>query len=352
MVDAHPAASGSGFRARSVHAPVAALLSALLLAVSALAEPSDPRPLIVSGSGWITDAPTRLAAASGFFEDGTGRAIVVEVAESGKASLEKMKAGRADFSLMAGVPLAMELLRLHDQGTPRHEWPVVLASIGLSDSTHHLIAGSGSGIEHAQDLEGRTLGLLLGSSAHYCWDRFAGFSSIDPSSVRLVDLAPGHLEEALAAGRVDAVVTWTPYSERIVAGLGADARRFPLETDSISWLLVSTRAVIDENPAEIQRILQGYARAIELLQDDPARARQLLADPAGWEKSGRVSWKLALDWPVLFNIEQKLDWSAALQGLENPQLRPRDYIDREPLQRFRPAAVTLPLWISEEGRDR
>lgn len=345
MTDAGPGSTRIRLRT------IAHLFLALASAASAFAQQPDDndRALVVSGSRWIADAPTNVAAAAGFFDDPAGRPIVVELVDSGKASLERLKAGRADFALMAGVPLAMELLRLDGRNAPREQWPVVLAAIGLSNSTHHVIASGARGIERPADLEGRALALVLGSSAHYGWDLFARFHRIDQASVRLVDTAPDRLGEELAAGRVDAVVAWTPFSERITARLGGDARAFPLESmDSVSWLLVSRRAVVDAYPSEVQRVLGGYSRAIELLQSEPARAERLMEYPLGWAKSGRVAWKLALDWPALFNIEQKLAWSADLLGFDHVRLRPRDYIDREPLRRFRPEAITLPLSIPAE----
>ena len=327
----------------------------LLLTVStaSLADAGDAgsRPLVVSGSSWITDAPTRVADAAGYFntEPESEPEIRVELAESGKQSLRRLMAGEADFALMASVPLAMELLRLEAEGADDARWPRVIASIGLSNSTHHVIADAGRGVESPRDLQGLAVGLLRGSSAHYGWDRFADFHRIDPETVRLVDLAPERLADALADGRVDAVVTWTPYSERIVAQLGADGRLFPLAAmDSVSWLLVSTQPLIDRHPDAVRRVLHGYSLAIDLLHSDPSRAATLLDQPPGWSRRGRVAWKLTLDWPVLYNVSDKLNWGAGLLGVEPPRLSPTRFIAREPMQRYRPSAVTLPVWIREQ----
>jgi len=212
------------------------MLLALSPATVSLAQPDTARPLVISGSNWITDAPTAVADKAGYFEAESGPRIRVEFAASGKQSLARLMAGQADFALMASVPLAMELLRLVAEDVPAERWPVVLASIGLSNSTHHVIADAGRGVEHPRDLQGHAIGVLLGSSAHYGWDRFADFHRIAPASIRLVDTRPEMLAVALAEGRIDAMVTWTPYSERIMAQLGADGRMFSLDAmDSVSW---------------------------------------------------------------------------------------------------------------------
>jgi len=348
-------AAGMAVDAGRMRGGIRLRLIVLLLTVSTglLADAGDAgsRPLVVSGSNWITDAPTRVADAAGYFniEADSGPEVRVELAESGKQSLQRLMAGEADFALMAGVPLAMALLRLEAEGAAEARWPRVIASIGLSNSTHHVIADAARGVERPRDLRGLAVGLLRGSSAHYGWDRFADFHRIDPETVRLVDLAPEQLADALAHGRVDAVVTWTPYSERIVDQLGAAGRLFPLAAmDSVSWLLVSTQPMIDGHPDAVRRVLHGYSLAVDLLHSNPARAATLLDQPPGWSRHGRVAWKLTLDWPVLYNVTDKLKWGAGLLDVEPPRLSPARFIAREPMQRYRPAAVTLPVWIREQ----
>lgn len=304
--------------------------------------------LVISGSEWVTDAPTRLAAAAGFFGADPSLSINLELADSGKQSLARLMAGEADFALTAAVPLSETLVRLHHQDLPPESWPVVVASIGLSSRTHHVIADGARGIEQPADLAGHSVGLLLGTSAHFGWDHFASLHRIEPDSVVLVDTRPGDLAAGLAAGRFDAVVAWTPFSQRIMDQLGASARSFPMQAmDSVSWLLVSRRELIDRQPKAVDRVLRGYAEAIELLRTDPDRALMLLEAPSGGLRESRVEWGLALGWPVIANIEAKLKWNASRLGIEPIRVSPRLYIERAPMERFRPRAVTLPVWIAE-----
>lgn len=309
--------------------------------------------LVISGSEWVTDAPTRLVAAAGYFEDSGRPQIRVELADSGKQSLARLMAGEADFALTAAVPLAETLVSLHDQDVPPQFWPVVLASIGLSSRTHHVIADGARGIEQPADLAGHAVGLLLGTSAHFGWDHFAALHDIESDSLVLVDTRPGDLADGLAAGRFDAVVAWTPFSERIMDQLGANARSFPMQAmDSVSWLLVSRRALIDQHPQAVQRILRGYADAIELLRKDVPRAIELLETSPDELRGSRVEWRLALGWPVIANIEAKLKWNADRLGIESMRVSPRLYIERAPMERFWPRAVTLPVWIAEADGQR
>lgn len=315
---------------------------------SYLSEPTTSSELIISGSRWVTDAPTRIAAVSGYFQADIGPSIRVEQTNSGKQALERLMAGQADFALMASTPLAMTFVRLQNEGVPSESWPVILASVGLSSHTHHVIADSRDGIEQPADLAGHTLGMLSNTSAHFGWDQFTRLHGIDPDSVQLVNARPDDLAAGLADGRFNMVVAWTPFSEAAMTQLGSNARVFPLQgVDTVSWLLVSRRRVIEEYPDVVDRVFQGYTDAITLLQTEPGRATALLDFSSDWLQDKRVAWKLALNWPVIANMEAKLEWSANQLGLPPVQLSPRQYIARDPLERFSPDSITLPTWIPE-----
>ena len=317
------------------------------------AQPETAGELIISGAQKITDAPTRVAAAAGYFDADTGPPIRVELADSGKQSLEMLMAGDADFALMAATPLAMALTRLHHERAPPETWPVVFASIGLSSRNYDVIADAGRGIEQPADLAGHALGLTFDTSAHFAWEHFADLHGIGADAVRLVDTRPGELAGGLAAGRFDAVLAWTPFSEQIVDQLGASARRFPLQAmDSMTWLLVSRRGLIAREPQAVERVLRGYAEAIDLLQRQPERAAALLDLPRDWLQDKRVAWKLALNWPVIAHMEAKLEWSAKRLGVSPLRVSPRIYIERGPMERFRPGAVSLPIWIERKQAEQ
>ena len=325
-----------------------------LLSTALVSAEEEPRgELVISGSQKITDVPTRIAAAPGYFDVEPGLPIRVKLADSGKQSLDRLMAGDADFVLMNPVPLALMLTVLHQQGAPPESWPVVVASIGLSSPTNYIIADARRGIERPADLAAHALGLLVDTSAHFAWDRFADVQGIGADAVRLVNTRPDALAEGLAAGRFDAVVAWPPVSEQIVDQLGANARSFPLQAmESVSWLLVSRRPLIERHPQVVKRVLRGHAGAIDLLQTDPDRAAALLDLPRDWLQDKPVAWKLALNWSVIANMEAKLEWSA--RRLDMPPLRvsPRIYIERGPLERFRPGAVSLPLWIAPKQAEQ
>lgn len=333
-------------------------LLALLVATSAVAQTGRDR-LVISGSDWIADAPTRIADSGGFFNPGSSGPdddieARVEYATSGKQSLQQLMAGDADFALVATVPLAMELVRAIREQRTRDRWPVVIASIALSNNTHRIIARSTPARDFLDpgDLAGATIGLLEDSSGHYGWQRFARFHALAPESVRVVDAQPETWHEGLMSARFDAVVAWSPWSEKIEQQLGAAARSFSLQAlDSVNWLLVTRRAYLEQYPDRVDRVLSAYASAIDLLYSDPEDATRLAGRDYGLMQEGHVIWKLGLGWPVIANVEEKLEWAAGRLDQPAPKLLPYDYIERAPMERRFPDKVTLPPWIPEPERD-
>lgn len=327
-------------------------LLAWLAAASAVAQ-TGRDGLVISGSKWIADAPTRIADKAGFFnpdasEPGDDTEARVEYASSGKQSLQRLMDGDADFALVATVPLAMELVRSISEQRPRDRWPVVIASIALSNNTHRIIARStpARDFRNPMDLAGATIGLLENSSGHFGWERFARFHALAPDSVRLVDAPPETWREGLMSARLDAVVAWSPWSEELEQQLGAAARSLSLQAlDSVNWLVVTRRAYLEQYPDRVDRVLSAYARAIDLLYSDPEGATRLAGREYGLAREGRVIWKLGLGWPVIANVEQKLEWAAERLDQPAPKLLPYDYIERAPMERRFPEQVMLPSWI-------
>jgi len=325
----------------------AGLASLCVLCMTGAVVAQQDDALVIAGSGWIADAPTHIADVSGYFNSDIGIELRVEYADSGQRALARLIAGEADFALMAAAPLANELLRSLQCGRPRDQWPVVIASIALSNRAHHIVADARRGTERPSDLTDRTIGLLQDSSAHFGWDRFAAYYAIEPDSVTLVDAQPEEWLEGILSGRFDAVVAWTPWSERIEARLGENARAFSLRAlDSVSWLLVSKRQVLNQHALAADRVLAGYARALDRLAENPDAALRLVNRSPDDPSSNGVIWDLSLGWSVLANVEANLAWAAARRNMPAAKLVPDEYIERAPLERLRPAAVRLPTWLS------
>ncbi|TVQ34735.1 MAG: hypothetical protein EA356_09590 [Geminicoccaceae bacterium] len=353
MARARFAVAGSRARVRRIAGPTGVAIvcmMALLIAGPSCAE------VRLAGSSWIVDAPTKIADALGFFNQGLGTddpdRVTVFYTDSGRTSLDALRRGETTFALAAPSPVAADVLRRADLAESGDDI-VVLASVGLSNQSHDIVASRRRGIAGPADLAGRRIAVVEGSSAHYTWEAFTAAHGIATGSVELEDIPPRHQAAALAAGEVDAVVSWEPYLARMVAALGDDAVRFSTrQVHTANWLLLTTRRVADERPDWVDRVLLGYLQAIAFREADPMAADRLHADVAGLddetlaELKANVVWRVDLGWSVLANLEGQLAWSGREAGLrELPP--PARYLDARGLFRVAPERVVVPRLLLE-----
>lgn len=312
----------------------------------------------LSGSSWIVDAPTKVAAALDFFDtDSDGRtlapAIEVVYHGSGKESLHNLRAGKVDFALSATTPAALALMEQAQRGGQSEQDIVILASVGLSNRSHYLVAHKGRDIQSPRDFRGKRVAVTLDSSGHFGWSRFCRVHGIDSDRVTLVDSSVSDQEAMLVSGEVDAVVTWDPWGERIRRTLGDNAQVFTTrQLYTVNWLLVSRRQVVDSQPELAERVVSAYRRAIELIHRDPSRARELHArveempTPDLERMEDGVFWRLGLSWSVLANMEAQLAWlkeRPRFRGVPSPL--PSAYMYGRALARQAPATLLLPPYL-------
>ena len=352
----------AGAHAASLATTAATALCLCLLSFVTPANADDTGDTVrIAGSDWIMDAPTKIAAAEGWFNPAghPGPTVEVTAHASGRDALEALMDGQADYALAAPTPVARALLNTMEN-PDRHPAIVVLASIGISNSSHDIIARRDRGIRTPRDLDGKRIGLLLESSAHFSWDLLASLYGLDAGTITLVDVSPPQQPAALAGGEVDAVLTWDPYATRIYHSIGDRAVVFSSnEVYAPNWLLVARRSAVQADPGLAARILAGYQRAIELIRNEPGRAELIFAaqSPAArgeseFEAHG-LFWELALDWSVLANLEEQLRWWRGIEGRPPHDIPPpRSYIASAPLEEVLPHKVTLPRHLRAPANSR
>lgn len=348
--------AGCGVFARGAGPRVAGWWVVLLLSTVGAAAPGlaeQSAPVLISGSGWIADAPTKVAEQQGYFDPSRdGLPIDVVYDDSGKASLQRLLAGEADYALAATTPVALALLEQHSRATSPQDELVILAAIALSNRSHYLIAHADR-IRRPADLDGRRVGVVHDTSADFGWDLFSNFHGLGPSAVTRVDGSTDELAALMLAGELDAVMAWDPWGQRVVDSLAERAIIFETrQLHTVNWLLVSTRGQLARHPEVATRILSGYRQAIELIEADPVGARQLHARVTDQSvelletlEEG-VVWGVRLNWSVLANMELQMGWFQARRpDLSGPIPTPNTYLDAAPLSVVAPEWVMLPSYL-------
>ncbi|WP_296807472.1 NrtA/SsuA/CpmA family ABC transporter substrate-binding protein [Thiocapsa sp.] len=301
----------------------------------------------MAGVDYLADLPTVIARHEGLFAR-HGLDVDVEFNASGRRNLERLRAGEADFALMALTPIVLD--RLADPSPGEADDPVILASLVHSIRLNHVVAPVSGPVERPADLRGRRIGLHKGTNAEFVWWLFAHFHGFDPAAVELVDYPVARIPDALREGEVDAAVIWEPWLSRLREPGGEEFRSFPGgNIYAAKWVLVTTRANAREQPGRSRAVLAAYRDAIASINRDPEAAITVYARHAdipgdilrrNWPA---LDYALNLQWSVLATLQQQIDWALrAGHGHATDTIAVLDLIDATALRALDPSVVGIP----------
>ncbi len=313
--------------------------------------------VVIAGSVSPVDAPTRLADHLGLFA-GADTEVVVESFPSGAEALDEVLQQRAEFALTAAPPFVAALLQRQRKQVPAGEELVILARISRSNNTHHVVVATPDPQFQPAQLAGRRIGVVPGTTSEYFWSGFAPLHGIASGDVQLSLLGVEAMAAALQAREIDAAVLWDPWPLRMREALGGEmALLSDRRIDSVSWLLVTRRVVVERHPQLCDRILRAYLQAEEIIHADPARVHALEAAASrvpldsAQRLSGAVIYSVGLDWSLLSEIDHHVTWRLARAGADSGAgFAPERYLAPEPLARVAPLRLQLPrYWQQEVG---
>lgn len=279
----------------------------------------------------------------GYFAD-EELAVAPRVNDSGWDSLQQLIDG--DLDLVTAEPTPVIFAALHRDGLQADF--AIVASILEGTSLNHLVIANGRGIDKVEHLEGRRIGLSRGTSSEYFWDVIALDHGVATSTVEVVDMPVPQLGAALAAGRIDAAVAWTPYAQRMADRLPEGARI--VEADHLyttSWLVVASRSLLRRDQASIKAYLRAFLRAEEDILAMLGAAARVHAAQTGSaaallrKRYRTIEFELGLDEALLVNLAQQGQWAIRRGDGMGPPPDVRDLLAPGPLMAVRPGAVDL-----------
>lgn len=131
------------------------------------------------------------------------------------------------------------------------------------------------------DLRGRTIGVEQGAVGAYLLARCLQRAELDAEEVRVRMLQVDEHERAYRSGEVDAVITFDPVRQRLLA-LGAiplfDSSMIPEE---IVDVLVVHQSVLEGKPAAVDHVIGGWFRALERLASEPEASAEVMSHRLG-----------------------------------------------------------------------
>jgi taurine transport system substrate-binding protein len=173
---------------------------------------------------------------------------------AGPAMLPALAASQVDVAWMGEFPIVTG----YSNGMP-----IEMVFIDRVNTTNvRLVASPTSGINSLQDLKGKKIAVSLGSTSHHHIARALKMAGLEQKDVTLVNLQPGNMPAAYAAGQIDAAFTWEP-NISIIEKAGAKVIATTKSLGDITGVQLAARSEFTRSSPELlQKFLAAWEAAM------------------------------------------------------------------------------------------
>ena len=176
-----------------------AATAALLLPQAALAQTTE----ITVAYFLEWPMPFQYAKAQGTYEEALGVDINWVAFDTGTAMSAAMASGDVQIAVSQGVPPFVVAT------SAGQDLKIVDVAVSYSDNDNCVVADALEiDLETAADLEGKRVGVPIGTAAHYGFLSQMNHFGVDPGTMEIVDMAPADGAAAFAQGSLDMVCGW------------------------------------------------------------------------------------------------------------------------------------------------
>lgn len=189
---------------------------------------------------------------------------------TGKASLDAVLGGGADFATAAETPI----MRAGLAGFT----PAVLATIASSPDDCKVCYRLDHGITKPSDLKGKKVATAFGTSAEYFMDTFLAHHGIRRDEVTALSMKPAEMVNTLVRGDISAFFIWEPYPLQAGQILKNRAEVFPgSDIYTETFQIVARREYAQKNPEACRRLLRALLKAEEQAMTNQQGAAERVA---------------------------------------------------------------------------
>lgn len=269
-----------------------------------------------------------IAAAKGYFAD-QGLDVTLMPVSHGRVGIDLVIEGKADLTVAAEVPFVISVLK--------GEALSIAANMLDMPDGHAVIARRDRGIATAADLAGRKIGVSFGTSGEYNLWAFFIRHRVAPAAATLVDVAPAQIAREIAAGTVDATVTWKPLVFDVQAALGGNARVLAGDHGYVQMnVLLGRSGYLKGHPGAIEKLMRALLKAEEFTRSRPQEALALVSAWTNTDASLLLpmwkdfSFKINLRQSHLITLEDEARWAMARGHVAAgpvPNFLPNLYLD-------------------------
>lgn len=286
----------------------------------------------------VAAAPIWVAQDRGFFAR-AGLESTVSKCSAGKDCVDAMFRGEADLSSATEFVAARLSFNQKD-----------LRIVGTTAFAHdiRLLADKNKGIASIADIKGKRLGVGIGTSGEYFLSRLLTRNGIDHDAITWVDLKPQEMDAAVSAGDVDAVLTWTPFANKVKVALGERLVEFDGQPgEDYYFLVMGQQAWLTAQPKVAERVMLAMIWATEWMTAHPEEARTYLVSKFGVPPADigplmeKIRFSIDLPQALLSALEAESHWLEKKGNKGTPVANSLDLVVAAPLQAAAPESVTI-----------
>jgi NitT/TauT family transport system substrate-binding protein len=243
---------------------------AVLLSLTCMSAKADDKVKFVLDwfpAGYIGFAHVGLKR--GFFKE-EGLDVSIDIGRGGSDAVARVAAGANDFG---AASLGSVMNAAANAPLPAK---AVLAI--YSKSPDAIVARVGTGIETIKDLDKKSLATATFSGSNQVWPVIAKNNKLNPDNVQFLKVDNNALGPMLAAGKVDAVISWVtsvPLYSKLAEASGVKLKMIPWSEFGLSgynWSLIASDKIIKERPEVAKKFVRAFKKSVEFALAHPDEA--------------------------------------------------------------------------------
>ena len=259
---------------------LAMLASAAMLGLSAL--PAKALDEITVGYFLEWPMPFQFAKVKGAYDEAMGVKVNWVSFDTGTAMSAAMASGDVQISVSQGVPPFVVAT------SAGQDLQILDVAVSYADNDNCVVASSLEiDQDSAKELEGKKVGVPIGTAAHYGFLKQMGHFDVDISTMEIVDMAPPDGAAAFAQGSLDMVCGWGGSLRRMkehgnVLLTGAEKTELGILVFDVTS---APAAFVAENPDLVSKFLATTAKANDDWNSGAKKAEMLpvIAKDAGMD---------------------------------------------------------------------
>ena len=230
--------------------------------------PATARVRLASSKNLWATLPI-VAVMQGYFAEQNLK-VDVEFVQAAKFAMDALIGGSTDAATVVETNVAfLGFTGNRDIG--------VIATICESDDSAIVVRKS-AGIAQPEDLRGKRLGLLPGTTSQIYADRFLSKHGLSLSDVQVSNLQAPAMQASFVEKGIDAVSIWEPFASNIATAAGEDVAVFKEPGVYVGLMNIAIKKDwAKDHRGEVVRFVRALRKAESWVKANPENAQSLMA---------------------------------------------------------------------------